>query len=233
MRNWDDIPQFMKKEEVKIFYELLSKHKTELVIKRAMDVFIAGILTIILLPLLLALAILIKLDSEGEVFFRQVRVTQYGKRFRIFKFRTMVKEADKMGTMVTTEGDTRITRIGKILRKYRLDEIPQLFNILSGDMTFVGTRPEVEKYVMHYTDEMKATLLMPAGLTSMASIKYKDEEKLLNSNGNVDVDKVYVMEVLPMKMKYNIEALENFSIFNDIKTMFLTVLKVFVDKEGV
>ena len=156
--------------------------------------------------------------------FRQVRVTTYGKPFRIFKFRTMVNNADKIGTQVTTKGDSRVTRMGKMLRGCRLDELPQLFNVLKGEMSFVGTRPEVEKYVAHYTDEMKATLLMPAGITSRASIEYKDEERLLESAENAD--EVYIHQVLPEKMKYNLRAIEKFSFWDDIKTMFATVIAV-------
>lgn len=136
----------------------------------------------------------------------------------------MVNHAEKLGSQVTTKGDARVTRMGKLLRGCRLDELPQLFNILAGDMTFVGTRPEVEKYVKQYTNEMKATLLLPAGVTSRASIEYKDEEKLLENAENAD--EIYVQNVLPEKMKYNLKAIENFSFWEDIKTMFATVVAV-------
>ena len=192
--------------------------------KRTFDIIVASLLVVILSPILLLLSILIKIDSPGPVMFRQVRVTTYGKQFRIFKFRTMVNNADKIGTQVTTKGDSRVTRMGKMLRGCRLDELPQLFNVLKGEMSFVGTRPEVEKYVAHYTDEMKATLLMPAGITSRASIEYKDEERLLESAENAD--EVYIHQVLPEKMKYNLRAIEKFSFWDDIKTMFATVIAV-------
>lgn len=192
--------------------------------KRIFDIIVASLLVVILSPILLFLSILIKIDSPGPVMFRQVRVTTYGKPFRIFKFRTMVNNADKIGTQVTTKGDSRVTRMGKMLRGCRLDELPQLFNVLKGEMSFVGTRPEVEKYVAHYTDEMKATLLMPAGITSRASIEYKDEERLLESAENAD--EVYIHQVLPEKMKYNLRAIEKFSFWDDIKTMFATVIAV-------
>ena len=214
MCRWDELPQNMQVEEVKRYYDILQRHKASLILKRLFDIIVAGVLLILLSPLLLILAICIKLDSKGPVFFRQVRVTTYGKTFRIFKFRTMV----------TTKGDARITKIGKALRGCRLDELPQLLNILSGDMTFVGTRPEVEKYVAHYTDEMKATLLLPAGVTSRASIEYKDEDKLLESAENAD--QVYIEQILPEKMKYNLKAIEEFSFWQDIKTMFATVIAV-------
>lgn len=224
MRKWEELPVDMQVEAVRKYYEILSKKKGSLILKRIFDIIAAGIFLIILSPVLLILAAWIKLDSKGPVFFRQVRVTRYGKPFRIFKFRTMVNNADKIGTQVTTKGDARVTRAGKVLRGCRLDELPQLLNILTGDMTFVGTRPEVEKYVAHYTDEMKATLLLPAGVTSLASIEYKDEDRLLESADNADA--VYVERILPEKMKYNLEAIEHFSFLQDLKTMIATVIAV-------
>ena len=224
MRKWNDLPKEMQVEQVKKYYEILQCHKGSLLAKRIFDIIVASLLVVILSPILLFLSILIKIDSPGPVMFRQVRVTTYGKPFRIFKFRTMVNNADKIGTQVTTKGDSRVTRMGKMLRGCRLDELPQLFNVLKGEMSFVGTRPEVEKYVAHYTDEMKATLLMPAGITSRASIEYKDEERLLESAENAD--EVYIHQVLPEKMKYNVRAIEKFSFWDDIKTMFATVIAV-------
>ena len=224
MRKWNDLPKEMQVEQVKKYYEILQCHKGSLLAKRIFDIIVASLLVVILSPILLFLSILIKIDSPGPVMFRQVRVTTYGKPFRIFKFRTMVNKADKIGTQVTTKGDSRVTRMGKMLRGCRLDELPQLFNVLKGEMSFVGTRPEVEKYVAHYTDEMKATLLMPAGITSRASIEYKDEERLLESAENAD--EVYIHQVLPEKMKYNLRAIEKFSFWDDIKTMFATVIAV-------
>ena len=224
MRKWNDLPKEMQVEQVKKYYEILQCHKGSLLAKRIFDIIVASLLVVILSPILLFLSILIKIDSPGPVMFRQVRVTTYGKPFRIFKFRTMVNNADKIGTQVTTKGDSRVTRMGKMLRGCRLDELPQLFNVLKGEMSFVGTRPEVEKYVAHYTDEMQATLLMPAGITSRASIEYKDEERLLESAENAD--EVYIHQVLPEKMKYNLRAIEKFSFWDDIKTMFATVIAV-------
>lgn len=224
MRKWNDLPKEMQVEQVKKYYEILQCHKGSLLAKRIFDIIVASLLVVILSPILLFQSILIKIDSPGPVMFRQVRVTTYGKPFRIFKFRTMVNNADKIGTQVTTKGDSRVTRMGKMLRGCRLDELPQLFNVLKGEMSFVGTRPEVEKYVAHYTDEMKATLLMPAGITSRASIEYKDEERLLESAENAD--EVYIHQVLPEKMKYNLRAIEKFSFWDDIKTMFATVIAV-------
>ena len=224
MIKWSDLPKELQVEEVKEYYDILQNHRAGLIAKRIFDIIVAGVLLIVLSPILLVLSIIIKLDSEGPVMFRQVRVTRYGKKFRIFKFRTMVNHADKIGTQVTTKGDARVTRVGHFLRKCRLDELPQLFNILSGDMTFVGTRPEVEKYVAYYTNEMKATLLLPAGVTSIASIEYKDEERLLENAE--DAGEVYIKQVLPEKMKYNLKAIREFSFWKDIKTMFATVKAV-------
>lgn len=224
MRKWEELPADMQVPEVRRYYDILQRHKGSLILKRIFDIIAAGLLVILLSPVMLVLGILIKADSRGPVFFRQVRVTQYGKPFRIFKFRTMVDHADQLGTQVTTKEDARVTKIGKKLRGCRLDELPQLLNILTGDMTFVGTRPEVEKYVRHYTNEMKATLLLPAGVTSMTSIEYKDEERLLQSAD--DADEVYIQTILPEKMRYNLEAIEKFSFFRDIATMFATVKAV-------
>lgn len=224
MKKWEDIPKELQKEEVRKYYDALQRHKGELLVKRIFDIIVSGILLVIVSPILLVLSILIKLDSPGPIMFRQVRVTTYGKEFRIFKFRTMVNNADKMGSQVTTKDDVRVTKLGKILRGCRLDELPQLLNVLLGEMTFVGTRPEIPKYVGHYTNEMKATLLLPAGVTSRASIEYKDEERLLKHAE--DADEVYVHQVLPEKMRYNLESIKNYSFFEDIKIMFATISAV-------
>lgn len=170
------------------------------------------------------IAVCIKCSSKGPVLFKQTRVTKYYRRFKIYKFRTMVVDAEKIGTQVTTENDSRVTKIGKFLRKFRLDELPQLLNILKGDMAFVGTRPEVPRYVQQYSEQMYATLLMPAGLTSLASINFKDEDKLLKNKENTD--EVYIKEILPKKMEYNLEYIENFNFWYDWKLMFNTVLAV-------
>jgi lipopolysaccharide/colanic/teichoic acid biosynthesis glycosyltransferase len=222
---WDELPDDIKNEEVRPYYDALSKHKAGLFFKRVLDI-IAAIDLIILLGIpMLVIAIMIKCDSKGPVFFRQERVTSYGARFRIHKFRTMVNNADKLGTSVTVDNDTRITKVGSKLRNHRLDEFPQLFDVLSGDMSFVGTRPEVVKYVDRYSDEMKATLLMPAGITSIASIEYKDEAELLEKAE--DADEVYVNEILPAKMEYNLKSVKEFGFFKDIGVLFKTVAAVF------
>ena len=225
---WERLPKRMRNESVRPYYDRLRVRKKDLAAKRAMDVAAGAVLTVILSPVMLILAAAIKIDSRGPVFFRQERITQYGRSYRIFKFRTMVADADKKGPAVTTSGDSRITRMGRLLRKCRLDELPQLFNVLAGDMSFVGTRPEVKKYVEAYTEEMWATLLLPAGITSRTSIAYKDEdevmEKYLKEGGTVD--EVYIRHVLPEKMRYNLEYLKNFSIAGDIKVMIDTVFAV-------
>lgn len=214
----------MQTEAVKPYYEILQKKQIGLIFKRLFDIVVSLIMLLILSPVFLILAIAIKLDTEGPVFYRQVRVTQYGKEFHIFKFRTMVNNADKIGSQVTVGGDSRITRVGKVIRECRLDEIGQLLNILGGSMTFVGTRPEVPKYVEKYTPEMWATLLLPAGVTSEASIRYKDEAALLDAAE--DVDTTYIQDVLPGKMKYNLRSIQEYSFFKDIETMFQTVFAV-------
>ena len=224
MKKWDEIPVFMKNEQVKYYYNILKKKEQQIRIKRIFDLVMAVGLIIVLAPFMLAISVAIKMDSPGPVIFKQVRITTYGRKFYIYKFRTMVAGADKIGSKVTVQGDSRITKTGEFLRKYRLDEIPQLFNVLIGDMSFVCTRPEVEKYVHQYNDAMKATLLMPAGITSLASIKYKDEDQLLRNAENTDEE--YVKIVLPEKMKYNLKALEEFDIFSDLKTMIATVFAV-------
>lgn len=206
------------------YRNILKKKRFSLFLKRAFDIFVSLILITILSPIYLFIAIAIKCDSKGKVIYKQERITKDGKVFFIYKFRTMVENADKIGSLVTVSNDDRITKVGKILRKFRLDETSQLINILKGDMSFVGTRPEVYKYVERYTDEMFATLLLPAGVTSLASIYYKDEEKLLSSSS--DADNTYVNEILPEKMKYNLEYLKTFNIFSDIKIMIKTVFEV-------
>ena len=213
---------------VKKYREEIEKRRVSLFLKLFLDKVLALVLLIPLSPIILAIAIWIKLDSEGPVFYRQERITTYGRPFRIFKFRTMVKDADKLGAAVTEHNDPRISRAGDKLRKVRLDELPQLFNVLLGDMSFVGVRPEVAKYVNRYTDEMNATLLLPAGITSPASIEYKDEDKVIEKFKGTgrSIDDIYIEEVLPDKMKYNLAYLKNFSIMNDIKIMIKTALAV-------
>ncbi|CAM4101214.1 sugar transferase [Veillonella atypica] len=214
----------MRCEAIRPYYDILASKRRDLMIKSVFDRLMAAILLIVLSPIFLLLAVWIKLDSEGPVFFRQERVTQYGKSFRIYKFRTMVQNAEQLGTQVTSKDDMRVTSVGQALRKCRLDELPQLINILEGTMSFVGTRPEVPRYVAAYTDEMKATLLLPAGVTSVASIRYKDEDILLDAAD--DVDDCYIHNVLPAKMEWNLRSLKEFSFIGELKVMVETVLAV-------
>lgn len=223
-KSWQELPNDMRCEAVRSYYDILvSKHR-DLMLKSVFDRLMAAILLVVLSPIFLLLAVWIKLDSEGPVFFRQERVTQYGKSFRIYKFRTMVQNAEQLGTQVTSKDDMRVTSVGQALRKCRLDELPQLINILEGTMSFVGTRPEVPRYVAAYTDEMKATLLLPAGVTSVASIRYKDEDILLDAAD--DVDDCYIHNVLPAKMEWNLRSLKEFSFIGELKVMVETVLAV-------
>ena len=224
LKKWDDLPDFMRVDEVRPYWEILNKRRGELVLKRCFDLVVALILLVILAIPMGIIAVLIKKDSDGPVFYRQERVTTYGRHFRIHKFRTMVSNADKIGTAVTVGNDSRITKIGAKLRGHRLDELPQVLDVISGDMSFVGTRPEAVKYVERYKPEYNATLLMPAGITSEASIRYKDEDKLLNAAD--DVDNVYVEKVLPEKMKWNLESIRRFRFLQEILTMFRTVFAV-------
>ena len=223
-----NIDKRFETEIVKKYREEIEKRRVSLFLKLFLDKVLALVLLIPLSPIILAIAIWIKLDSEGPVFYRQERITTYGRPFRIFKFRTMVKDADKLGAAVTEHNDPRISRAGDKLRKVRLDELPQLFNVLLGDMSFVGVRPEVAKYVNRYTDEMNATLLLPAGITSPASIEYKDEDEVIEKFKGTgrSIDDIYIEEVLPDKMKYNLDYIKNFSIVNDIKIMIQTALAV-------
>lgn len=225
LKKYEDLPECMKNDKVKEYYEILEHKKISLIIKRAFDFLAALILVIILSPIMLILAIMIKLESKGPVFYRQERITKYGKKFKIFKFRTMVQDADKKGALVTMGQDPRITKVGSKIRKCRLDELPQLLNVIKGEMSFVGTRPEVEKYVKEYSNEMKATLLMPAGISSRASIEYKDEDEIISKylNKGEKIDDIYVKRILPEKMKWNLEYIKKISIWEDIKICFKTV----------
>lgn len=226
LRDWTDLPLKMQTREVRRYYNVLRKKSGWFKTKRFLDVTGALVLLAMLAIPMAVIAVMIKLDSPGPVFFRQERVTQYGRIFKIYKFRTMVVNAQQLGSQVTVDNDERITKVGKLLRRYRLDEFPQLFNIIAGDMTFVGTRPEVKRYVMRYTPEMLATLLLPAGLTSRTSIAYRDEDKLLKDA--INADETYVNEILPVKMQYNLESLKNFGLADDVSILwdtFTSVLK--------
>lgn len=224
LKKWNELPEFMRTKEVLPYYRILNRKRGQLLAKRIFDIVAGLILLIILAIPMIIIAILIKLDSKGPVFYRQERVTTYGRHFRIHKFRTMVNNADKIGTTVTVGNDCRITKIGSKLRGYRIDELPQLIDVIKGDMSFVGTRPEAVKYVEKYKSVYNATLLLPAGITSEASIRYKDEDRLLDAAD--DVDKVYIEKVLPEKMRWNLDSIKRFNNVSDFLTMIRTVLAV-------
>ena len=227
LKPFEKLPDELKNEVVRRYYDILDKKRAALFIKRAVDVVLSFFVMLFLLLPMAVIAVLIKLDSKGPVIYRQERVTKYNKRFRIMKFRSMTVGADRTGALVTSAHDSRVTAVGATLRKYRLDELPQIFHVLSGKMSFVGTRPEVPRYVDRYTPEMMATLLMPAGVTSLASIKYKDEDELIGNISDPDeVDRVYVEEVLPGKMEYNLEYIKDFGVGSDIRLMLDTVQNV-------
>lgn len=224
LKKWDDLPDFMRVDEVRPYWEILNKRRGQLLLKRIFDLVVALILLVILAIPMAIIAVMIKIEDPGPVLYRQERVTTYGKNFKIHKFRTMVVNADKIGTAVTIGEDPRITKVGKRLRHLRLDELPQVLDVIQGTMSFVGTRPEAVKYVERYKPEYNATLLMPAGITSEASIRYKDEDKLLNAAD--DVDNIYVEKVLPEKMKWNLESIRRFRFLREILTMFRTIFAV-------
>lgn len=224
LRRWDELPAFMRTPEVRPYWEILDRKRGQLLLKRVFDIVVGFLLLVLLAIPMAVIAVMIKLDSEGPVFYRQERVTQYGRHFRIHKFRTMVSNADKIGTAVTVGNDSRITRVGAKLRRVRIDELPQVIDVLQGTMSFVGTRPEAVKYVERYRPEYNATLLLPAGITSECSIRYKDEDRLLNAAENVD--DVYVNRVLPDKMKLNLDSVRHFGLLKDLATMFRTVAAV-------
>lgn len=215
----------MQQEEIKPYIELLNRQKISLFFKRVFDIVFAALILLVLSPFFLLLAVAIKIDSKGPVFFRQVRVGLNGQDFRIYKFRSMVQDADKKGLALTTEGDSRITRVGKLIRKCRLDEFSQVLNVLDGTMSLVGPRPEVRKYVDAYKPEYLATLLVRPGVTATASIHFKDEDELLNSGG--DPEEIYINDILPEKMRYNLEYLNRISVWQDFKIMLQTVVAVF------
>ena len=220
---WESLPAELKTEEVRKYYDIIEKKKSSLFFKRAFDLIMSLAALVVFSPVYLILAIAIKIDSPGPVFYRQERVTQYGKIFRIHKFRTMVYNADK-GSQLTVNNDRRITNIGKVIRRCRLDETAQLIDVLQGTMTFVGTRPETPKFVAAYTKEMMATLLLPAGITSRASIYYKDEAALLE--GAENPERVYIEKILPEKMYDNLKGIEKFGFWEDIKVIFMTVFAI-------
>ncbi len=204
--------------------EILSKRKIQLVIKRLFDIVVSFIGLLILSPIFLVIGIIIKLDSKGPIFFRQVRVGKNGKKFKIFKFRTMVVDAEKKGLHITVDGDSRITKSGKFLRKFKIDELPQLINVLIGDMSFVGPRPEVPKYVEMYDENQRSILKIRPGITDIASIEYRDENSILAQSKNPE--ETYINEIMPRKIELNFKYIENMSVIYDIKLIIETIFKV-------
>lgn len=192
-------------------------------IKRMFDILASGIGIIILSPVLLIIALRIKTDSDGPVFFKQIRVGQGGKEFKILKFRTMVVDAEKLGRQITVGADNRITKVGAFLRKYKLDELPQLFNVFKGDMSLVGPRPEVPRYVNMYTDEQRRVLEVKPGITDLASIRYRDENELLGQAENPD--EFYINTIMPDKLALNMEYINKSNIFFDIYIIINTIIK--------
>ena len=224
MKKWEQLPEDMQNEKVRTYYDLLQKKKAALVLKRVFDVAASLFLLIVLSPLLAVTALAIRLESEGPVMYRQVRKTAYERDFRIHKFRSMYVDSDQ-GGLLTVKNDNRVTRVGAFIRKYKIDELGQLIDVLKGDMTFVGVRPQVRKYVDHYTDEMKATFLLPAGITSLASIYYRNENDLLE--GHKDPDALYLSEILPDKMQYNLLGIKKLGPLYDLKIILMTLFTVF------
>ena len=191
---------------------------------RFFDFILSLVGLVVLAPIFIVLAILIKIDSKGPVFYKQVRVGQNGIDFGLFKFRSMVVDADKKGLITVGGRDPRITRSGYFIRKYKLDELPQLINVLLGNMSLVGPRPEVRKYVELYTDEQQKVLSVKPGITDYASIEYMDENEILGKSN--DPEKTYIEEIMPEKIKYNMKYIQNKNVSEYFKIIFLTLLKI-------
>ncbi|MFZ2538112.1 MAG: sugar transferase [Oscillospiraceae bacterium] len=222
---FEQLPKKMQNVAVKQYYDIVKTKQTTLTVKHIIDVLICGIIFIITLPFFITFSVLIKLTSTGPVLFKQERIGKDLKTFHILKFRTMVKDADKKGIQLTTGNDSRITPFGKFLRGINMDEMPQLINVIKGDMSIIGTRPEVKRYVDVYTDEMLATLLIKPGMVSLASVKYKNENDMLTLASNPE--QVYIDDILPDKMKYNLEYLSCLSLKKDFLILGKTIACVF------
>ena len=206
---------------------VLEKRKPQLMLKRLMDIVISGGALLVLWPVLVLIALAIKIDDPGPVFYRQVRVGKDGKEFRIYKFRTMVVDADKKGLQITVGKDNRITRMGAFLRKTKLDELAQLINVFKGEMSFVGPRPEVPKYVAMYTPYQRQVLLVQPGITDYASIAYRNENDLLE--GAEDPERMYIDKIMPDKIELNMKYLHEISPLADIRLIFSTIIAVIKD----
>ena len=213
-----------KKEERMDIAEVLARRRPQLIAKRAMDIILSAAALAVLWPLLLLIALAVVIDDPGPVFYRQVRIGRGGKPFRIFKFRTMVTDADKKGLAITVGRDNRITRVGAILRKTKLDELPQLFNVLRGDMSFVGPRPEVQEYTDLYTEEQRQVFLVRPGITGVASIRYRNENDLLAASD--DPNRTYIQEILPEKLRLDLSYIPRAGVVQDIALIFETLAVV-------
>lgn len=228
LSRWDKLPPQMRTEQVRPYWDYLNERRIQLAVKRFFDVILsASALFVLVLPMLI-IAICIRLDSNGPALYRQERVTRDARQFHIHKFRTMIVGADKVGSTVTAAGDSRITRVGAFLRSTKLDELPQLLDVFRGDMSLVGTRPEAPEYVNRYCNEYMATLLLPAGITSEASIRFLKEEEMLGEAE--DIDEAYLNKILPEKMKWNLLSLKHFSIWNDLRILGHTLSTVLFDE---
>ena len=194
--------------------------------KRIIDIFASAFMLIFLFPFGLVIALLIACDSRGGVFYRQSRVGRYNRDFTLYKFRTMRTDADRLGLLTVGARDPRVTRVGYYLRKYKIDELPQLLNILSGDMSFVGPRPEVRKYVDLYNNEQKKVLSVRPGLTDYASIAYINENEILEKAN--DKEQTYINEIMPEKIKLNMKFIQNPSLYQYFKIIFLTIKSIFI-----
>jgi lipopolysaccharide/colanic/teichoic acid biosynthesis glycosyltransferase len=222
---YDQLPKNMKNPITRVYWDILAKKRGTMAGKRAFDVICSVLLLLLLSPFMLILAAAIKFDSPGPVFYRQMRVGKYGHDFKIYKFRTMVQNAEKIGPPLTTGKDPRITRIGLLIRRLRLDEFSQLLNVLNGSMSLVGPRPEVRRYVEQYSPEYMATLLVRPGITAPASIAFRDEAKILKAGENPE--KTYVAKILPPKMAMDLDYIKHISVWNDVRIIFRTVITVF------
>ncbi len=223
-KNPRHLPPAMQNEECGRYLALLNRRRAAFRVKRAFDILLSLCALAALLPLLLLIALLVGLTSQGGALFCQTRVGQNLKRFTILKFRTMRASDNRCALPLTVRDDPRITPLGRFLRKLHLDELPQLINVLKGDMSFVGPRPEVERYVRQYTPRQLATLLIPCGITCTASLVYKDENNLLTASD--DPETCYLRDILPVKTEYNLAYLERFSLGEDIKIILQTALSV-------
>lgn len=231
MNGINDLVQTEKDSESWLCFDIdayLARRRGQLILKRGFDIIFSSLGLIILSPLFLIIILIIKTGSKGPVFFTQTRVGKDGKEFKIIKFRTMEVDAEKKGMQITVGQDSRITKEGKWLRKFKLDELPQLINVLVGDMSFVGPRPEVPKYVGYYDDYQRNILKVKPGITDLASIEFRAENELLGRSA--DPEKTYIEEIMPAKFRLNLKYLKNMTLLNDVKIIMKTILVLLLRK---